>query len=68
MDGIHLEIDPEVLDLVVDTSIKNKLGARGLRGIFETVMTDAMFESPSSRKKTFRLTVEYAREKLKNSL
>ena len=68
LDGIRLEIEPAVLDLIVDTSIKNKLGARGLRGIFETVMTDAMFEAPSSRKKTFRLTLEYAREKLKNSL
>ena len=68
MDGMHLEIEPEVLDFVVDTSIKNKLGARGLRGIFETVMTDAMFEAPSSEKKTFKLTMEYAKEKLKNSL
>ena len=68
MDGIRLEVEPEVLDFVVDTSIKNKLGARGLRGIFETVMTDAMFEAPSSRKKTFTLTLAYAREKLKNSL
>ena len=68
MDGIKLEIEPEVLDLVVDTSIKNRLGARGLRGIFETVMTDAMFETPSSRKKTFVLTLAYAKEKLKNSL
>ena len=68
LDGMKLEIEPEVLDFVVDTSIKNKLGARGLRGIFETVMTDAMFEAPSSRKKTFRLTLEYAKEKLKNSL
>ncbi len=68
MDGMKLEIEPEVLDFVVDTSIKNKLGARGLRGIFETVMTDAMFEAPSSRKKTFTLTLAYAQEKLKNSL
>ena len=68
MDGITLEIDPEVLDLVVETSVKNKLGARGLRGIFETVISDAMFEAPSSREKTFHLTLDYAREKLRNSL
>ena len=68
MDGLKLVIEPEVLDFVVDTSIKNKLGARGLRSIFETVMTDAMFEAPSSRKKTFTLTLAYAQEKLKNSL
>jgi len=28
-------------------------------------MNDAMFEAPSSRKKTFRLTRAYAEEKLK---
>ena len=53
LDGIKLEIDPEVLDLIVDTSIKNKLGARGLRSICEKLMADAMFEAPSSKKKSF---------------
>ena len=65
MDGMKLEIDPDVLDLIVDTSIERKLGARGLRSICEQVMNDAMFEAPSSRKKTFRLTRAYAEEKLK---
>ena len=47
-----------------DTAIKDKLGARGLRAICERIMNDAMYEAPSSRKKTFRLTAEYAKEKL----
>ena len=64
MDGMKLTIEPAVLDLIVDTSIKNKLGARGLRSIFEKVMTDAMFEAPALGKKTFTLTTGYAREKL----
>ena len=64
LDGIKLVIDPAVLDLIVDTSIENKLGARGLRSICEQIMTDAMYDAPSSGKKTFRLTVEYAKEKL----
>ena len=64
IDGIKLEIDPEVLDLIVDTSIKNKLGARGLRSICEKIMGDAMFEAPSSKKKTFHLTVDYAKARL----
>ncbi|MBO4635093.1 MAG: ATP-dependent Clp protease ATP-binding subunit ClpX [Bacteroidales bacterium] len=62
IDGMTLEIDPEVLDLIVDTSIKNKLGARGLRSICERIMADAMFEAPSARKKTFHLTLDYARK------
>ena len=64
MDGIKLEIEPEVPDLIVDTSISNKLGARGLRTICEKIFGDAMFETPSSRKKTFRVSLQYAREKL----
>lgn len=64
LDGIRLTVDPEVLDLIVDTSIENKLGARGLRSICEAIMTDAMYDAPSSNKKNFRLTLKYAKEKL----
>ena len=64
LDGMKLNVEPEVLDLIVDTSIKNKLGARGLRSICEEIMTDAMYEAPSSGQKTFKLTLEYAKEKL----
>ena len=68
IDGIKLVIDPEVLDLIVDTSIKNKLGARGLRSICEQIMNDAMYEAPSSGRKTFRLTLDYAKSKLENQI
>ena len=64
LDGIKLEIEPAVMDLIVDTALKNKLGARGLRSICEKVMADAMFEAPSSHKKTFTLTLDYAKAKL----
>ncbi len=62
LDDMKLEVEPEVYDLIVDTSIKNKLGARGLRSICERIMTDAMYEAPSSNKKTFKLTLEYAKK------
>lgn len=64
MDGIKLQIAPEVLDLIVDTAISNKLGARGLRSICERLMTDAMYDAPSSKKKTFNLTLQYAKSRL----
>ena len=64
LDGIKLVVEPEVLDLIVDTSIENKLGARGLRSICEAIMTDAMYEAPSSNRKTFKLTLKYAKERL----
>ena len=65
IDGIRLVVEPEVLDIIVDTAIENKLGARGLRAICEKIMTDAMYDAPSSGKKTFKLTAEYASAKLK---
>lgn len=64
LDGISLQVDPEVLDLIVDTSIKNKLGARGLRSICERVMADALFDAPSSGSKTFHLTLDYAQDRV----
>ena len=64
LDGMELKIEPGVLDLIVDTAIVNKLGARGLRSICEAIMTDAMYEAPSTDEKTFNLTVKYAKEKL----
>ena len=64
LDGIKLVVEPEVLDLIVDTSIENKLGARGLRSICKAIMTDAMYEAPSSNRKTFKLTLKYAKERL----
>ena len=66
LDGIKLEIDPEVLELIVDTAISEKLGARGLRAICERIMTDAMYDAPSSKSKTFRLTLDYAKSKLRS--
>lgn len=66
MDGIALAVEPAVLDLIVDTSISNKLGARGLRSICERIFDEAMFEAPSSSKKSFKVTLTYAKDKLSN--
>ena len=68
MDGIELVIDEGVKEEIVDTALRSKTGARGLRSICEKVMADAMFEAPSSGKKTFRVSVEYVKDKLKNSI
>lgn len=62
LDGMKLVIEDGVKELIVDTAIKNKLGARGLRSICEKIFDDAMFEAPSSRKKTFTVTLDYAKE------
>jgi len=61
MDGIKLTFDKEVFEYVADKAIKNKIGARGLRGIMENLMNKAMFEMPSQKKKKFNVTLEYAK-------
>lgn len=60
MDKVKLTFKQEALDYIVDKAVEFKLGARGLRSIVETIMMDAMFEIPSSRKKTFEVTKAYA--------
>ena len=47
MEGITLEFDEPVLNLIVDKALEFKLGARGLRGICESIMVDFMFDAPS---------------------
>ena len=64
LDGIKLSFDDEVLDFIVETAIVYKLGARGLRSICEAIMVDAMYEMPSGQKKTLRINLEYAKEKV----
>jgi ATP-dependent Clp protease ATP-binding subunit ClpX len=69
MEGTKLEVDEEVLNLIVDKALEFKLGARGLRGICEAIMTDVMYELPSEEKpvKQFTITLDYALSKLKNA-
>ena len=67
LDGIKLTFEPEVLDYVVDKAVEYKLGARGLRSIVESIMTEAMFEAPSDNCKEFTVTVDYARKQFEKT-
>ncbi|MBK7627015.1 MAG: ATP-dependent Clp protease ATP-binding subunit ClpX [Bacteroidales bacterium] len=64
MDGIELTFADGVLDYIVDKAIEFKLGARGLRSICETIMLDAMFETPSVDTSELEITIDYAARKL----
>lgn len=66
LDGKSLSVEPAVLELIADTAMENKMGARGLRSICEKIFGELMFEAPSSRKKNFTITLDFAREKLKS--
>lgn len=67
MDGIKLSFDDETLEYIVDKAVEYKLGARGLRSIMETIMMDAMFEIPSKKVKTFKVSLEYAKKQLEKA-
>jgi ATP-dependent Clp protease ATP-binding subunit ClpX len=67
LEGINLSIDAPVLDFMVEKAVEYKLGARGLRSICESILTDAMFELPSTNEKVFMLDIEYARRKFETS-
>ena len=60
LEDIVLTIEDEVLDFMVTKAMEYKLGARGLRSICEGILTDAMYELPSSNVKEFNLDLEYA--------
>lgn len=62
MDGIKLTFDDDALTYIVDKAVEYKLGARGLRSIVENIMREAMFTLPSSKKRTFTVTADYARK------
>ena len=47
MDGVELEIQDDAVNAIANKAIELHTGARGLRGIFEKMMTDIMFELPS---------------------
>ncbi|GAC1584260.1 MAG: hypothetical protein NVS3B19_00050 [Ginsengibacter sp.] len=67
IEGIELVIDDDVYEFMVEKAIEYKLGARGLRSICESILTDAMYELPSQKVKSFHVTAEYAGRKFSNS-
>src|SRR5690606_31809260 len=67
MDGVKFEISEEALDFIVEQAIEYKLGARGLRSLCEAVLTDAMYELPSTDEKSLYVDKDYVKEKLNKS-
>ena len=49
LDGVELELREPALRAMVRYAVEKRLGARGLRGILEEVLADALFEAPERR-------------------
>jgi len=64
LDKITLEFDEAAIDYIAEIAFENKLGARGLRGICESILQDFMYEGPSNKSKgTLTITREIAEGK-----
>src|SRR5207253_8281521 len=67
LENVKLEFEKDAIEFIIDKAVEYKLGARGLRSICESIMTDIMFEMPSSKDTHFSLDIEYARRKFDKS-
>jgi ATP-dependent Clp protease ATP-binding subunit ClpX len=67
VENIELSIEDSAVDYIVEKALEYKLGARGLRSICEVVLSEAMFNLPSSNETTFVLTRALAEERLDKS-
>jgi ATP-dependent Clp protease ATP-binding subunit ClpX len=68
MDGVAFTISEEALDYIVDRALEYKLGARGLRSLCEAILTDAMYDLPSSDEKTLHIEKSYAEHTLNKNM
>ena len=68
MDEVEFSIDDEALDFIVEKALEYKLGARGLRSLCEAILTDAMYELPSSDDKVLAIDKAYAKHSLTKNL
>lgn len=68
MDDVTFSITDDALDFIVDKALEYKLGARGLRSLCEAILTDAMYDLPSSEEKVLHIDREYTEHSLDKNL
>jgi ATP-dependent Clp protease ATP-binding subunit ClpX len=68
MDDVAFSISEEALDYIVDKALEYKLGARGLRSLCEAILTDAMYDLPSSDEKILHIEKSYAEHTLNKNM
>ena len=64
MDDVVFTVEEDALNYIVGKAVEYKLGARGLRSLCEAILTDAMFELPSSDEKQLVVSKDYAEQKM----
>ncbi len=64
LEGVDLEFTNGALDAIVDIALKKKLGARGLRGICESILTDYMYDAPETKPEKITITKSIVEKKI----
>lgn len=68
LENVELSFTDEAVDHISKLALDYKLGARGLRSICEAIMTDPMFELPSTPEVTsLEIDLEFVKTKLSKS-
>ena len=68
MDEVAFTISDQALDFIVEKALEYKLGARGLRSLCEAILTDAMYELPSSDNKFLHIDAHDVKDSLNKNL
>lgn len=70
LDNVDIEFTDEALFEIARTSIELETGARGLRNIMETILTDLMFDTPNNGDNEeiikIKIDVDFVKNKLSN--
>jgi ATP-dependent Clp protease ATP-binding subunit ClpX len=64
LDGLELRFTPGALEQVSRFALERGLGARGLRSVLETVMSEILFEAPGARRGAVTVDVSLVRRRL----
>ena len=64
LDRVTLTFTSTALDFIVEQAVQYSLGARGLRSLCEAILTDAMYDLPSTNTSQLKITKRYAENKL----
>ena len=68
LDGKTLTFTEKAIESIADAAVLTETGARGLRGILETVLTDFMYDIADSREKTLIVDEDYCKASLSTIL
>ena len=64
IDGKRLSFTEDAIDVIAEAAIVSETGARGIRGILETVLNDFMFDAADSDAKTLTIDADFCEQVL----